>query len=713
MRFRFNNPLKTEFLPEHMTASRTAWRRWLALTTIFSVTITTILLLFTPLIAWMFNELITNGFSRTIIEGISSYSKGLLNGYLFTFHREFATTGPFAGLFSWFWYIGVALFSTVITMSPQLVNPHQRIAMKGGYANWCTEEDLERMEARRQVGITGGFLMALGRWPSGRRKGQMVQMIETLSALCLAPPGTGKTAGLVIPTLVTSDTVSFIVNDPKPELYEATAGYRERVSWVFMLDWSKVDKPEQGIFYPRFNFLSPRLVPPPGPDRDTYIDTVCKTLIPEPQKGGDSYFVNKGRAALTGFIHYLVAKIGDNGNYDGVPTEWSGMEPSLPLLTDFIATNQFEQTQSSAQDDGDGFGPPADKLGEWIRSLCDDVNANSPSARFPAPRAFKELSSLVNMADKERSGVLGTMDQAMLPFKNAAVAQRTSACDFTSEDMRGMANPFTNETRPVTLYICVNQAEAESFSTITALLYEVLSKDLLSYGPGEFNPKSNRVLGPHKVCFALDEFAKLPRIPKLIEGPDLGRSKGVSYKLVSQDFGQIEKTYSKEDISVIITTTAVKHNLPQNNPDTVERLTKMVGKTTILRSSKSYQEGLSRQSNPLAWSRQEQIEETNFLRNEDLAALEPGKVIVLVQGFLNRPMKLDLPLYFKDPELVTRVNYKGSGPLPTSYIPEFIRVHRETEYRAQKEKQDRINLAAFQKDEMDFAITPEEVATRH
>src|SRR3546814_14434026 len=89
------------------------------------------------------------------------------------------------------------------------------------------------------------------------------------------------------------------------------------------------------------------------------------------------------------------------------------------------------------------------------------------------------------MADKERSGVLGTMDQALLPFKNKAVKERTSACDFTSMDLRGMRDVDTGEWLPVTLYICVNQAEAQAFANITALLYEVLSRDFLSYGPGE------------------------------------------------------------------------------------------------------------------------------------------------------------------------------------------------------------------------------------
>src|SRR3546814_1052207 len=114
------------------------------------------------------------------------------------------------------------------------------------------------------------------------------------------------------------------------------------------------------------------------------------------------------------------------------------------------------------------------------------------------------------MADKERSGVLGTMDQALLPFKNKAVKERTSACDFTSMDLRGMRDVDTGEWLPVTLYICVNQAEAQAFANINALLYEVLSRDFISYGPGE-KVKRGSTMGPNTIRFMRHEFEKLPK----------------------------------------------------------------------------------------------------------------------------------------------------------------------------------------------------------
>src|SRR3546814_4480724 len=74
------------------------------------------------------------------------------------------------------------------------------------------------MEARRQIGIKGGYVGILGRWKGGK----YIRLIEPISVACSAPPGTGKTAALVVPSIVESPDISMIVNDPKPELAEMT-----------------------------------------------------------------------------------------------------------------------------------------------------------------------------------------------------------------------------------------------------------------------------------------------------------------------------------------------------------------------------------------------------------------------------------------------------------------------------------------------------------
>ena len=48
-----------------------------------------------------------------------------------------------------------------------------------------------------QWGCLGGMIIVLGQW---RRR--WLKLPETLSVLCIAPPGTGKTAAVVVPTIL-------------------------------------------------------------------------------------------------------------------------------------------------------------------------------------------------------------------------------------------------------------------------------------------------------------------------------------------------------------------------------------------------------------------------------------------------------------------------------------------------------------------------------
>src|SRR3546814_2998474 len=54
-------------------------------------------------------------------------------------------------------------------------------------------------------------------------------------------------------------------------------------------------------------------------------------------------------------------------------------------------------------------------------------------------------------------------------------------------------------------------------------------------------------MGPKTICFMMDEFAKLPKSETVLTGPDLGRSKKVSYWLIFQARSQIVKTYSRSE----------------------------------------------------------------------------------------------------------------------------------------------------------------------
>jgi type IV secretion system protein VirD4 len=737
---RFSNPFQITDAPDHMMVDRRLRHRHIWHTFLLVCASGLISFYATPLVIWMYKRGMNLG--PNSLSAIWAYFGQLWGPDPWAPHRVMLHQPGFVpGFLSAIVpgvddpqlrvilaYMIVVGGTMIVAMTRHLTNSHKRMVLKQD-ASWCDGKTLRRMEERGQVGIRGGYLMSLGKWTTGLRAGMDVRMIETLSALCLAPPGTGKTAGIAVPTIVTCDTVSMVVNDRKPELASMTGAYRASIGHVIVLDWSKVDTHEVMVeegtnkpilengkpvikhtFHPRFNPLAPAMVPPPGPDRDTYVQTVANALVPrkEDAKSGDgSYFADKGREALTGMIHALLARMDrpadDPIRYRGMREKWHGREASMPMLVDWIADGQFRATGAPDSEDGAVDEPGTntgdkDSIGTWIRGLCEEINPESRVGSDPTgttARGFGALSQLIAMADRERSGVLGTMDQALLPFKNASVEERTASSDFTPDDLRGIKDE-NGVWKPVTLYVCVNQAEADAFATITALLFEVLSRSLLTYKPNDYNPRTRRQLGPFAVCFCLDEFAKLPRVQAVLEGPDTGRSMGVSYLLIAQDRGQIEKIYSAADLKVIDTVTSVKIVLPQNETSSIQAIINMVGKITIRRAAHSFTEGLNEHAKPFSWNRSDTMEETDFLRNEDLVAMPQGQHIVIVQEFNNRPMRLRTPLYFKDPKIIGRVRARGKGPVATKLLPDHVRKQREKTWNSALEAADRLQKSRMQ-----------------
>lgn len=659
------------YSPEHMSSEKDKWTQWLIASIAIGIISFCAFGALSPLIYWASGvQFDVNSWRYT-----SEYLSQVTNpGFVTHAHDSIFHMSVMSGLIAVMVPFLCALFVGGIFFA---LCPYRSFDMIYGDVRWAVDKDIRRMEARRQIGIRGGYVGILGKWNGN----EYIRLIEPISVACSAPPGTGKTAALVVPSIVQSPDVSMIINDPKPELADMTSGYRAETGFVFILDWSATDKPDQGLYYPRFNFLSSQLVPPPGTaERDTYLDAVAKVLIPESKGGGDKYFVDKGRDCLTGFMHYLVSHVNDAKSIQGIPTQWHGMEASFPMLVDWIADAQYQAGKLAEKKNQEAAAakqlPTADGMKIFLGSLCDEIKEQNYSER-----AFTSIAPLVDMADKERSGVLGTMDQAMLPFKNKAVKERTSACDFTSMDLRGMKDPDTGEELPVTLYICVNQAEAQAFANITALLYEVMSRDFLSYGPRE-KDKRGRVVGGKTIVFMMDEFAKLPRSETVLTGPDLGRSKKVSYWLIFQARSQIVKTYSKEDGTTIDSTCGVTVLLSQNDPETAGHYVKTVGKTTILKQGHSRNAGMSKQANPFARNESISMEGVDFLRTEDITAMKPGTHLILPQNFLNRPLKVQSPFFFEDPEMLAKVfnPRTGKGPRPANPLPEHIRIKRHIEW---------------------------------
>ena len=596
-------------------------------------------------------------------------------------------------------------------------NPHGKDIYDEKSARKATAEDIKQMgqDYKNKNGLFGGFMMVLGYF---KDKGVLkpLRFDECLSSLCVAPPGVGKSVGFVIPTILECDNVSMIIYDPKPELDRDTSGYRATVGPVFIINWGGQDDPEKGIYYPSWNPLSPENLPFSQEQRDTYIDSICSILVPEARGSADPHWSDKGRAVLTGLIHYIISKIerakADDyfyarlqsgqfdqedanvlmnyyqqmysnsnayaamgllqrgelnamnyvhvGTWQHIPNEWLGKEASLSMLLDWLTSLQL--ANSAELEERKRQGDQLVALADPMRDVLEKA-VNEATEFAYVNRAITELTDLASTPDKERGSVLSTITTSLRIFRNAAVRNRTSHSDFHFEDLRGMIDPRDGQMKPVSVYISVSAADALAFNPITGIFVELMSKYLLENKPNTIST-NGKTLGPYPILFSLDEFPTMPKLEAVLNGPALGRGQLVSYMLIAQDLAQIRDKYNAEAVETLMSTTAAKIIMRLNNFETAKKFSEMIG-DEIKKEKKKDKDG-------------KETEETKapkpLYSPQDLTTISKEKQIILYQGFYNRPIEADQERYFLDKSdtqkrLNAKVKMGRSAPLPEFLVP--------------------------------------------
>ncbi|MFQ6729505.1 MAG: type IV secretory system conjugative DNA transfer family protein [Alphaproteobacteria bacterium] len=599
-------------------------------------------------------------------------------------------------------------------------NPHSKDKFDEKSSRKATVNDIKKMSQnyKNSEGLFKGFMMVLGYFKN-KGKNAPLMLDECLSALLLAPAGVGKTQGVVIPTILDCNDVSMIINDPKPELDEKTSAYRATVGPVFIMNWAAPDEPEKGIYYPAWNPLSPENLPVSAEERSTYIQVVVNSIIEENIK--DPHWSNTARAALTGFINFIVskaerAKANDyfyhrlkNGTFDeqdaavlmdyymtmtsdpnayaaisllqrgelninnyvhvgtwgGLPQEWHGGEASIPMFLAWYVEGQIKAANEleERKRQGDQMVMMADPMKDFLTEAVNEARLYSYDSD-----AISALINLANTPDKERGSIISTMNTGLNIFRHPAVNKHTRHSDIHFSDVRGMVDPTDGKVKPISIYLSMNIADAPAFSAITSMFIELLSNFLIANPPEKMN--HGQKLGPYPALFVLDEMPTMNKLEAVIRGPAVGRGQKVSYLIVGQDISQIAEKYGDKAAETIIANTAAKVVMRVNDYATAERFTRMIGKKKVKKKEKGPD------------GKDIEVEKEEDLYSPmDLMTLPKQKQLVLFQGSYNRPIEADGEWHFyrKTPiqiALDDKVRMGRASPIPEYLIPKHHRALR-------------------------------------
>lgn len=583
-----------------------------------------------------------------------------------------------------------------------------------------------------EMGLSLEWIHLLGvPLPILTRKKQPLMFLESLSSLVAAPPGTGKTAAVACPTLLRADTCSVVCNDVKPELAEIVSGYRSTLGPNWILFWEKLDTADEK--WPCWNPLSFKVLPNDDNETIKVIENAAAILSPD-KDGNEKFWSSSARNAIAGFMAFIVWKVkramlhaearaalekgplpeairvqvaaayrrqtehppsemlaqkAEDGaltlsdleanpvgtwtgnGFTDLREEWIGQEPSIPMIQDWRTDGlyKFSKAQGEGANQSRGEGDP---FGEFLKLAMAEIR------RFGySDRADKAFSDLIGSAAVTRQSIMANVNEALAVFNNPSVRERTSRCDIDFADVYGVQDPTTQQWKPITIYVSVTAVGAKTFGKLNGLFFASLMPYLISNGPNT-PARDGRKHGPLKVLCVLDEFPKMGKITELPEAPDVTRSKGTGLMFIMQDIAQVEEIYGKHRVETLITTTAAKVILTQNNDQTAARFSKMIGNRTIRVRNKSRSTGLM-QKDPLSGNLSEQYQGVPLFPAPKLMSLRSGQQIILVQKFFNRPIMAHSPMWFLDPELSkrgynprTKTGIPPVGPMPEEYKAKII-----------------------------------------
>lgn len=314
------------------------------------------------------------------------------------------------------WWIATLGGAFIVGAIALGLNPF-RSAGEYGYARFATLRDLKKW------GLVAATGVILGTW-----RGRYIRTEEPLSIIVAAPPDSGKTAGIVIPNLLSCGN-SLLVTDVKGELYEKTHKHRQKFSKVVL--FAPGEDNSAG-----WNPFSKVELPPGWDDVVVRVGQVAATLYAPDKADGNPIWLNGGRSVFTLFALYLIHKHG---------------ETSIPRVRSFALSTPDPQR------------------------LMADI-ADEPGS---PQRVKEEAYKFITLAEETWGGFWSNFNERLDVFADPRVARNLDRSDFTSAELR---------QHRLTVYAKISTADLLRLTPVLGIFMESTCLHLISRerGPGEF-----------------------------------------------------------------------------------------------------------------------------------------------------------------------------------------------------------------------------------
>ena len=481
----------------------------------------------------------------------------------------------------------LALFTLFIMRAPLSdFRPFQEKETIHGDAKWASEQEIRKAKLRAKKGLL------LGR--TGAKNYLVADDFQHV--LLFAPTGSGKGVGFVIPNLLYWEE-SVICHDIKGENYELTSGYRNKKLKQDCYYWNPADPNGMSHCYNPLDWLSEK----PGQLVDD-VQKICNLILPEQE-----FWQNEARSLLLGVILYLVA----------VPEKITSFgEVVRTMRSDDVVYN---------------LAVVLDTIGGKIH-----------------PVSYMNIAAFLQKADKERSGVVSTMNSGLELWANPLIDTTTATSDFDIQ---------TVKKKKQSIFVGVTPDNLQRLEPLLKVFYQQATDFLTRRMPGPDEP--------HGVIFMMDEFPSLGEMPQFQVGIAYFRGYRVKLFLIVQDTQQLKGIYEEAGMNSFLSNSYYRVTFSANNIETANMISQLVGNKTVDQASHNKPKFLD--FNPA--SRTMHVSETQraLLLPQEVIQLPRDEQIILVESF--SPIKCKKIFYYKDSTFTKRLMPPIDVPEQEPYDP--------------------------------------------
>nr|WP_064591814.1 type IV secretory system conjugative DNA transfer family protein [Orientia tsutsugamushi] len=454
-----------------------------------------------------------------------------------------------------------------------------------GDARWGDQDDIKRAGLRSKHGTLLGV-----------DKGGYYVADGFQHALLFAPTGSGKGVGFVIPNLLFWEH-SVIVHDIKLENYELTSGWRAQQGQNVYV-WEPANPDGITHCYNPIDWVSSK----PGQMVDD-VQKIANLIMPE-----KDFWNNEARSLFLGVVLYLIA--------DNTKAKTFG-EVVRTMRSNDVVYN---------------LAVVLDTMGAVIH-----------------PVAYMNIAAFLQKADKERSGVISTMNSGLELWANPLIDAATASSDF---------NILEIKRKKTTIYVGLTPDNINRLQKLMQVFYQQ-STEFLSRKIPDVKEE------PYGVMFLLDEFPTLGKMEQFKTGIAYFRGYRVRLFLIIQDTQQLKGTYEEAGMNSFLSNSTYRITFAANNYETANLISQLCGNKTVKQASHSQPRFFD--LNPATRTMNISEVQRALLLPQEVILLPRDEQIILIESF--PPIRSKKVKYYEDKFFTSRLLPPSFVPTQTPYVP--------------------------------------------